>query len=243
MRNRFIPSIFAVAVVLAISVQPLSAQAKPAAPDNNPKNLSGVWQHDVRQDPRFRLSKEPLPMQPWAEAKYKYQMNAEGPDGRGRDELHPDYKCFPRGPTAAWQSQEYPFEIIQTPERTMIIYEWNNEIRRIWTDGRGHQEDPVPSWYGDSIGKWEGDALVIDTIGLNDLTWLDRTGHVHSTAMHLTERLRRDGPNRLVLDITVDDPKAYTKPFTATLHFVRSDLELADHLGCEDLLINGKLVP
>ena len=247
MRNRFMGSIVAVAAGFAFSAvilaqnarQPESARA-PAA--SNARDLSGVWSVE-RSDPQMLLTKDPLPMQPWAEEKYNYNKDPNNPNARGRNELNPDFRCFPRGPTAAWQGLEHPFEIIQSPRLLHIIFEWGNEIRRIWTDGREHPEEFPHTWYGHSIGKWDGDTLVIDTIGINEHTWLDRAGHVHSDALHLVERLRRMDANKLVLDITVDDPKAYTRPFTARRNFSRSRYELEEYVLCEDLLLHGKLVP
>ena len=136
----------------------------------------------------------------------------------------------------------YPFEIIQSPKRVLIIFEANHEIRQIWTDGRQHPKDFGHNWMGHSIGHWEGDTLVVDTIGLNDLTWLDKAGHVHSDELHLIERLQRVG-DKLLLNITFDDPKAFTMPFTARKTYqLKPNWELEEAITCEDKIL-GRTVP
>lgn len=250
MRYRWMGSIFAVGAVLAFSAALFAQNARQGgaaarASDSlpsNPRDLTGVWAVD-RNDPQFSLTTEPLPMQPWAEDRYNYAKDPTGRGQRGRNELNPDFRCFPRGPTAAWQGLEHPFEIIHTPKYTLIIFEWGNEVRRIWADGRGHPEDVPNTWFGHSVGKWDGDTFVMDTVAIHEYTWLDRAGHVHSNAMHLVERLHRVGANKLVLDMTIDDPKAYARPFTVRRNFNRSRYEMEEYVLCEDLLLNGKAVP
>src|SRR2546427_429563 len=108
-----------------------------------------------------------------------------------------------------------PMEIIQLSNEVIMMFEYARLVRHIYTDGRPHDKflDP-PLWMGDSIGKWEGDTLVVDVIGFNDKTWLDRIGHPHSDALHVVERIRRVDHGTLEDDITIDDPKAYKKPWT-----------------------------
>ena len=91
------------------------------------------------------------------------------------------------------------------------MYEDFDEHRQIWTDGRDLPKDPDPSWYGYSVGKWDGDTLVVDTIGFNNKSWIDGNGHPHSDEMHVVERYRRVDHDTLELTMTIDDPKAYTK--------------------------------
>jgi hypothetical protein len=108
-----------------------------------------------------------------------------------------------------------PFKIVQIPGLTMMLYEGNDIFyRQIFTDGRKLPADPQPSWLGYSVGKWEGDSFVIDTIGLNDKNVLDAMGHSYSESMRLTERFRRRDFGHMDLQITVDDSKTYTKPVT-----------------------------
>jgi hypothetical protein len=106
-------------------------------------------------------------------------------------------------------------EIFQVPGRVIMLFEFDHHIRQIYTDGRGHNKDLPTAWMGDSIGKWEGDTLVVDTTNFNDKTWLDRGGHPHSEQLHLIERIHRSDPDLLQIDITIEDPVAYTKPWTA----------------------------
>jgi len=129
----------------------------------------------------------------------------------------------------------YPFKIIQTPGETILLEEEFNQYRQIFTDGRAAPVDPNPAWFGYSIGRWEGDTFVVETTGFGDQSWLDNGGHPHTDALHLTERFRRRNFGSLELDVTVDDPKAYTKPWkSATVHFeLLPDTELIEHL-CEN---------
>jgi hypothetical protein len=141
--------------------------------------------------------------------------------------------CFPPGVPRIYL-QPFPMEIIQTPQRVMMFFEFNHFVRQIWTDGRAHNTDLGGTWLGDSIGKWEGDTLVVDTIGFNDKTWLDRAGHPHSDALHVTERIRRADPQTMQVDISVEDPKAYTKPWGGQLVFQLHPKWNITEMVCED---------
>jgi hypothetical protein len=115
----------------------------------------------------------------------------------------------------------------------MLIEEFMN-FRQIFTDGRPLPPDPVPAWFGYSTGKWDGDTLVVDTNGINEKTILDNQGHPHTDALHLIERYRRTDFGHLELELTIDDPKAYTKPWSTTIgfNFVADD-DILEHT-CED---------
>jgi len=249
MRNRLIGSLLGVAAVLTLSTTLLAQAPRDTATPkyqvpNGAKGLFGVWNWKPTPDNnRMHLTLKPLPMQPWAEEKYNTNKNPDNPLDRGKNELNPDFKCFPRGPSRSWLMAEHPIEIIQTPTQIQLVHEWGTELRRIFMDGRPHPKAPVPTWQGQSFGKFEGDTLVIETFGINEHTWLDHAGHVHSDALHLIERLRLDGQDKMVLDMTIDDPKAYTKPFTAHLEFARSPYEMEEYVLCEDLLLSGAPVP
>jgi len=268
MQNRVITIFSSVVVLLASSMvarpqtvkQPVSAAAKPAT--GSPPDLSGVWVSAVANGaPRQRTANapvspetdeaddavfthSPLPLQPWAEEKFNYNRSPVSPFTQGRNELNPYLtNCSPQGPTVDWQFGVFPFEIIQSPKRVLIIFERDHEIRQIWTDGREHPKDFGHTWMGHSIGHWEGDTLVVDTIGLNDLTWLDKAGHIHSDALHLIERLRRVAPDKLLLNITFDDSKTFTKPWTAFRNFyLKPNWELEEEILCEDKFL-GKPIP
>jgi hypothetical protein len=182
----------------------------PRLPDGT-IDLSGVWT-DGGSAPVERLLKpgelESL-LTPWA--KQVFASRDEGQD--------PYNYCMPGGPLRitggfAWRLLQYP-----TTKATHIflLYEGNtHSYRQIFMDGRKHPEDPTPTWYGHSIGWWEGDTLVIDTMGLNDKFWLDSSGTPHTEQLHLIERWTRPNFNTLRRDVTIEDPGAFVKPFTVT---------------------------
>ncbi len=107
-----------------------------------------------------------------------------------------------------------PFKIIQTPAVAVMLQEGNSTFRQIHTDGRALPRDPQPTWLGYSVGKWEGDTLVVDTIGFNDQSWLDAFGHTHTEALHVVERFTRRNFGLIELQLTVEDAKMYMKPVT-----------------------------
>lgn len=134
--------------------------------------------------------------------------------------------CLPNG---AVRVTNLPYKIVQTDKLVVILSEGNtHSFRRVFLDGRAHNLDLEPeTWTGDSTGKWEGDVLVVDTIGLNDRTWLDATGKPHSEALHVVERYTRVSPTRLDVQYSLDDAKAFNKPlrFTRTFELVNHDLQ------------------
>jgi hypothetical protein len=122
--------------------------------------------------------------------------------------------CLPTGLPAVEILAYAPFKIVQTPGLTIVMYEVDNTRRQIYTDGRKLPTDPQPAWLGYSVGRWEGDTLIVDSAGFNDKTPLDIFGHPHSEAMRIQERFRRRDFGHLDLEVTIEDPKMYTKPFT-----------------------------
>ena len=125
-------------------------------------------------------------------------------------------------------------EIMQTPGRVVMLYEYDHFVREIYTDGRQHPKDLNSTWMGDSIGKWEGDTLVVDSVGFNDKTWLDNDGHPHTDELHVVERVHRTSHDTLTIDVTIDDPKAYTKPWGGHMIFeLKPDWNLGE-MVCED---------
>ncbi|MBV9771187.1 MAG: hypothetical protein JOZ32_16565 [Bryobacterales bacterium] len=119
-----------------------------------------------------------------------------------------------------------PFKIIQTPGLILLRNEFENTLRQIYTDGRKPPAQPEPQWLGYSVGKWEADTLVIDTIGFNDKSWLDGMGHPHSEALHVVERFRRRDFGHMDVQVTIDDPKMYSKAFS--VHFTENLLPDSD---------------
>jgi hypothetical protein len=193
--------IFSAAAVVAMLVLSFAARSQDAARAGSAPDLSGVWQV-TKYQPRM-LPNGGAPLTPWGEAKFK-TANPETND--------PNQGCLPTG-VPRLMFVPLPLEIVQTPTRVVIIHEGVQSLREIYLN-RQHPQDLDPTFSGDSVGKWEGDTLVVDTIGFNDKTWLDAAGLPHSEKMHVTERIRRSDHDTLVDDVTVEDSKAYTKPFT-----------------------------
>lgn len=200
--------------------KPDLAAPAPRTPDGKP-DLSGVWQAEGQEfffDLAAGLKPGEVVMQPWASALEKERVAKE----HGEDPLA---RCLPHGVPRINTNGLFPFKIIQTPGLVVILYEQLNLFRQIFLDGRKLVNNPNPTWLGYSTGHWDGDTLVIETSGFNDKTWLDTMqGHPASDALHVIERLRR--PNFGTLDVvaTIDDPKAYTKPWTTRVQ--KMDLQL-----------------
>jgi len=124
--------------------------------------------------------------------------------------------CLPEGMPMV-EMAPAPYKIVQMPGVTLMLYERDTTFRQVFTDGRKVPKDPQPSWLGYSVGKWDGDSLVVDSNGFNDRGWLDARGHAHSEDLHLTERFHRRNFGEMEVKLTIDDPKTYTKPFSITL--------------------------
>ena len=196
----------------------------PKAPDGKP-DLSGIWNSaDEKYLTNLAAGGGEPPLQPGAAALYKERQSYIAKD-------RPSGRCLPRGVPGSMLVRGRPWKFVQAPGVILILYDESIHYRQIFTDGRGFPDDRIPTWFGYSIGKWEGDTLVVDTVGFTDETWLDNGGHPHSDALHLTERFRRRNVGTLDIGITVDDPKAYTKPWTAALRFeLVPDTELTEHV-------------
>jgi len=229
------------------AAEPAGQAAKPAPGSHSQAavttlDLSGVWERRPPPNrPRsfgWAFADEEPPMRPWAEAKYKAAKPSFGPRAVA-DPDDPTFKCFPPGVPRIY-FHPVPMEIIQIPGRVIMLFEYDHFVRQIYTDGRQHPRDMAPTWMGDSIGRWEGDTLVVDTVGFNDKTWLDRAGHPHTDALHLVERFRRVDHNTLQDDVTIDDPKAYTKPWGGQLIFqFEPDWTLMEMVCAEGLGSSG----
>ncbi len=222
-----------------------TAATKPATPPASARDITGVWTQFPRIGSRsageggFVFSKEEPPLTPWAEGIFK-SVKAPHTGGYTGDSDDTTLKCYPPGVPRIYLFN-FPMEIFEVPGRVLIVHEFGHFIRQIWTDGRPHPKDPNPSWMGDSIGKWEGDTLVVDTTGFNDKTWIDQVGHPHSDQLHLTERIHRIAPDMLQIDFTFDDPKAYTHPWTGTKQFkLRPDWHISEYV-CEENFDNKSI--
>jgi hypothetical protein len=146
----------------------------------------------------------------------------------------PNFKCLPDGVPHGDLLPE-PFKLIQMPRETLILYEVETIFRQIYTDGRKYPEDPSPTWLGYSLGKWEGDTFVVDTMGFNDLSWLDARGHGHSEEMRVQERFHRRDYGHMDVTVTITDPKVFTKP--VTINFVEQllpDTDVFEHICGEN---------
>lgn len=193
--------------------------------------------------PNFGFTLEEVPMQPWAAELYKKVRNGplRNPNDKALDVFDPSISCFPPGPTRIFTVPR-PFEIRQFPDVVYILFEWDHWVRRIYMDGREHPDGYLTTWMGHSVGKWDGDALVVDTVNINDKAWIDAMGHPHSDALHIVERIRRVDHDTLQIDFLFDDPKAYTKPWTGKKIFKLRPpgYEVMEHAICEDWLETGK---
>jgi hypothetical protein len=174
-----------------------------------------------------------LPFQSWAAELRKKRAGDNNKD-------NPDVRCLPLGLMQLHTHPE-PRKIIQSPGLVLILYEANGGIRQIFTDGRPLPPKGVqPWWYGYSTGKWEGDTLVVESTGFRDDVWLDVEGSPMTEAAKMTERFRRVNFGNMEIEVTVDDPKAYTKPWTVKIHHrIMPDTELMEFI-CQE---NEKDVP
>lgn len=200
--------------------KPNLAAPAPKTADGKP-DLSGLWEPAsggslaplagaTSTDPQFRdialNVKGGLPFQPWAAELVKARRADENKDD-------PDGHCQPLG-LVKMHLHPYPRKMIQVPGLLLILFERDTNYRQIFTDGRPLPEDPQPSYNGYSVGKWEGDTLVVRSIGFKDGLWLDVSGTPLTDAAKVTERFRRPSFGNLEIEVTVDDPKAYTKPWS-----------------------------
>jgi hypothetical protein len=195
----------------------------PRMPDGKP-NFSGVW-----NSPNFG-NLGTLPLQPWAQkVADERKKNNEVDD--------PEAKCLPGGVP---RISPYPMKIVQTPDLIVMLFEGNvHSYRQFFMDGRGHDKTLDPSFMGESIAHWEGDTLVVDTVNFNDRTWLSSgSAAPHTTQLHVTERYRRTDLGHIEIDITLDDPGAFTKPHTfKRSHTLDTEWEIHEYV-CNDLALD-----
>jgi hypothetical protein len=204
---------------------PTPTGAAPKLADGTP-DLSGVWLGSGSNDSDISKGLKPgeaVVMLPWAEEVVKNRKSKDDPEAN----------CLPSGIP---RGSPYPWRIAQTPGIYFIVFEGNiHSWRQIFMDGRKHPDDPDPAWYGHSIGHWEGPTLVVDTVGFNDKFWFDYKGHPHTERLHTIERYTRTDMGNMTIDVTIDDPGAYTKPFTTTGRArIMAGTELLEYICQED---------
>jgi hypothetical protein len=206
----------------------------PRTADGRP-NLNGIWQalntanwdiqdHPAKQGPLVALGAafsvpagqgvvegNEIPYQPWA-------LKQKQENGANWLKLDPEIKCYLPGiPRATYLP--YPFQIVQTPTNVLMAYEFASASRVIPMNTTS--KDPVDSWMGWSNGRWEGETLVVDVTGFNDQTWFDRAGNFHSEALHVIERYTATSPNTLQYEVTIEDPKVFTRPWKMSMPLYR----------------------
>ena len=204
----------------------LSAPA-PKSADGKP-DFTGVWQvapgytGNIAKD----LKAGEVSFQPWAEELYKHRLGNEGRED-------PQAYCVLSG-VPREHVVPYPFKILQPPGEVVILYEALHSYRQIYMDGRALPKDPNPAWMGYSVGRWDGDTLVVESNGFEENNWLDNGGHPGTEALRLTERFHRRDFGHIDLEITIDDPKAYTKPWKVNLVFTANpDTDLIEYV-CDE---------
>jgi hypothetical protein len=234
---------FFVAVVLTVVALTLPTGAQTTSPRaytpprtaRGQPDLQGIWQvlntaaWDIQDHSEQRFPGLParfsrpagqgvvegndIPYQAWAVAKrdenYKNRVTAD-----------PESRCYLPGiPRITYMP--YPFQILQFPDRVVILYEHLHATREIYTDGSSHPDIPVEFWLGDSRGRWEDDSLVVDVTKFTDQTWFDRAGNFHSDALHVVERYTRTGPDHLLYEVTIEDPNVFTRPWKMSMPLYR----------------------
>jgi hypothetical protein len=179
----------------------------------DPHDLSGVWEHEGIGG---SIASGPVsPMTPWGQAKFDAAKPGFGPRRvPPTEDNDPVLICDPQGfPRAMSLENPEPMEFIQIRGRILQFMEWNHNWRTIWIDGRDLPKVLEATWYGYSVGKWEGDTLAVKTSGLDERTWLDPLGHPHSDALRVEEHYHRANRDTMEFTMKVDDPKAYTRPW------------------------------
>jgi hypothetical protein len=219
-------------LVVLVGAPPNAAFSQTTPTRAHGGDLSGVWDHSPAPEQRgfsgWAFSEAPPPMTPWARERFEASKPTFGPRGvMALQSNDPVYQCYPPGLPRVY-FHPFPMEIIQLPGRLLMMFEYHHQNRQIYTDGRGHRDDLPPLWIGDSIGWWEGETLVVETVNFNDRTWLDRRGLPHSDQLKVVERLSLTDDGRLRIDITVEDPVAYPEPWTGQRFYERVDWQIEE---------------
>jgi hypothetical protein len=234
MKRRFAGSVLAV-LALAVVFPVIAAAQREFQPPAGPTprthsgkvDFSGVWQKayvpDMTKDGKNQKGTAVLPFTPWGEAEWKKYDAANG-----------DYTgaCLPFGMTRSVNTPE-PMQIMQSDTYFTFLFEQNSWFAVVPIDGRPHGKG-IPTWFGDSVGHWEGDTLVLDTVNFNGRTRLDTIGHPHSEQLHLVQRFSRPDLGHISYEVIVDDPKTFTKLWSNTRTFtLRPDWEMMEY-SCEE---------
>ena len=198
----------------------------PRTPDGKP-DLSGIWVNDAgdRYNNNIASDLGPGDVAPWADALYRKRRLEFGKDSM-------ETRCLPLGPVLTTTRYRWR-RIVQTP--TMIVMLFDDLTNRvIFMDGRTLEADPNPTWMGYSVGRWEGDVLVVESNGYTDRSWLDFDGHPHTEELRITERFSRRNIGQIDSQVTMTDPKAYTKPITVAIPMkLKADTEMLEAV-CEN---------
>ena len=223
---------------LAISAAPpalaqFNVTAPPHKPSDDKRDFSGIWtpdQSNIYSYPPQGQRQFP-PLKGKYAAAYEATLKAAA---EGKPVNDPGAACLPGGMPRIMVNP-YPMEVLHNKDRVTILFEYQNQIRRIFLDGRKHPEDIYPTYLGDSIGHWEGDVLVVETIGMRGDTMFDATGIPHSEKISVVERIYKEGPTKLVNDITSIDPEALNKPWTVKRTYtLRPDYQIMENVCLEN---------
>ena len=216
----------------------IDLKAAPRRTADGKIDLSGFWMPTDRVKHLLNLAADlkpgEVPLQPWAEALYKERIETNGKD-------HPGVRCWPSGIPEKLNIPD-GLKLIQTPDVMIFLHESRTIYRQVFTDGRPLPKLPEaqPTWMGYSVGRWEGDVFVVETIGQNGKTWLDMRGLPGTEALRVTERYTRPAIGRIYIDVTIDDPMAYTRPWNVRLSWdLQPDTDLIESI-CEE---NNKDLP
>jgi hypothetical protein len=192
----------------------------PRMPDGKP-DFSGIWNGQ-----RALPNQEPPVMLPWAE-----KITAERTNNYSADD--PEARCLPGGVP---RSAPYHYQLVQTPKLLLMLVEGNiHTYRQMFLDRREHPQKMEPLWYGDSIGIWDGDTLMVDTVGFNDKFWFDMAGHPHTTQLHVIERYHRRDFGNLEIGITIQDPGTYSKPWVIQrVSTLETEIEMSEYICNEN---------
>jgi hypothetical protein len=199
---------FAIVAAVLILAAPALAQSPSAGPNakNPASRFDGTWS---KTPGSLRYSQNP-PFTPAARTAFENLRPQDDPGARCTESGTPRIMISP-----------YPMQIVAMDNHILLVSEFNHVVRRIWTDRKAHPADPDPSYYGDTVVTWDGDAMVVDSVGFNGANYLDPAGDPMTSSMHLVEKWRLKDPDTLEIQFTFDDPKVYARPWTSTQTYAR----------------------